>query len=279
MKYAIILALAIANNLSFAAGALENPVSGGTESGIGVISGWHCTAKEITATIDAKDFGKAGMGTGRGDAASICGRFDSGYSLLFNYNQLTPGSHTLHLYADGQLLESRQFNTVQSGGAEFVTGLSKSVTIPDFPAPGKTSSLQWSQAKQSFVITGVAETPSQGVDMSSLVGAYTQTLSVSASGSSCKSYNVFSGSASATFNLTTNGSGATIVGYIYSDACTYHLSYVSGNSASGFNLSGTEKCSSGLSANVTASSLRMSGGRLYGTFTASLPGCTQTTSL
>ncbi len=89
----------------------------------------------------------------------------------------------------------------------------------------------------------------------------------------------FSGTASATFNLTTSGSGATIVGYIYSDACTYNLTYVSGNSASSFNMLGTEKCSSGLSANVTASNLRRSGNKLYGTFTASVPGCTQTTSL
>ena len=126
MKYAIILALAMVNSLSFAAGstensvtgeteseigiisgwaagALENPVAGGTESGIGVISGWHCTAKEITASIDSESFGKAGVGTGRGDAASICGRFDTGYSLLINYNQFTPGNHTLNLFCSERI--------------------------------------------------------------------------------------------------------------------------------------------------------------------------------
>ena len=98
--------------LAFAQGSLENPVAGSTESGIGVISGWHCTASNITVTIDGASLGKAGSGTGRGDTASICGRSDTGYSLLFNYNELTPGSHNISAYADGQLLETRQFNTV-----------------------------------------------------------------------------------------------------------------------------------------------------------------------
>ena len=283
MKYQLAgftLLAAIIPGLAYATGALENPVSGATESGIGVISGWNCTATEITASIDGIDYGRAGTGTGRLDTLSICGHSHTGYSLLFNYSQLQPGAHTLNLYADGQLLETRQFNTVQSGGAEFVTGLSKTVTISDFPATGKSSSLQWSQAKQSFVVTGVTETPSTGgVDMSSLTGAYTQTLYISASGSSCASYGAFSGSTSATLNITTSGNSATIMGYISTDACTYNLSYVSGNSTSGFNLTGKEQCTSGLVANVSLSNFRRSGNRLYGSVTASLPGCTQTGSL
>jgi hypothetical protein len=271
--------LAAIPSLSFATGALETPVSGNTESGIGVISGWHCTASNITVSIDGASLGKAGTGTGRGDTASICGQSNTGYSLLYNYNSLTPGSHTLDLYADGQLLESRQFNTVQSGGAEFVTGLSKSVAISEFPSSGKTATLQWSQAKQGFVVTGITGATNTGVDMSSLIGAYTQTLRVSVSGNSCANYGAFSGNATATLNLTASGSSATVMGYIYSDACTYNLTYVSGNSTSGFNLTGTERCTSGLATNVTASNLYRSGSKLYGTFTASLPGCTQTASL
>lgn len=142
--------------LSFALGSLENPVAGSTESGIGVISGWHCTATNITATIDGASLGKAGSGTGRGDTASICGRSNTGYSLLFNYNDLTPGSHSISVYADGQLLETRQFNTVQSGGAAFVTGLVSRWTLAGFPSSGKTASIDWSQSKQSFVVTGIS---------------------------------------------------------------------------------------------------------------------------
>ena len=85
---------------------------------------------------------------------SICGRTDTGYSLLFNYNDLAPGSHSISAFGDGQLLETKQFNTIQSGGSAFVTGISKTATISDFPSSGKTATLQWSQAKQNFVITG-----------------------------------------------------------------------------------------------------------------------------
>ncbi|MHB1290882.1 MAG: hypothetical protein ACYCY5_01645 [Sulfuricella sp.] len=266
-------------SLSFAQGALENPVAGSTESGIGVISGWHCTASNITASIDGASLGKAGNGTGRGDTASICGRADTGYSLLFNYNALPPGGHTISLYADGQLLETRQFNTIQSGGAEFVTGISKTATIADFPSSGKTATLQWSQAKQSFVVTGISGGGSGAVDMSSLQGAYTQSISVSVSGSSCASYGAYSGSTSATFNLTTSGNTARVLGYTSSSACDYNLSYVSGNSTSGFNMNGSVACGSGPTRSVTASNLRKTNNRLYGTIIESVPGCTQAISL
>lgn len=270
-------------SLAYAQGALENPVAGGTESGISVISGWNCTAGSIAVKIDGASLGNAGIGTGRGDTASICGRSDTGFSLLFNYNSLTPGSHTLSLYADGQLLETRQFNTVQSGGAEFVTGLSKTATVADFPSTGKTATLQWSQAKQGFVVTGISGGgASSTVDMSSLQGSYNQTISFSVSGSSCATYGTYSGysgTTSAKFVLGASGNTVTVMGYTATDACTFNLSYVSGNSTSGFNLSGSESCTSGLSSNVATTNLRKANNRLYGIITESLPGCTQTISL
>lgn len=70
--------------LSFAEGLLENPVVDSTESGIGVISGWHCTATRIDIIIDGLSAGKAGSGTSRNDTTGICGRSGSGYSLLYN---------------------------------------------------------------------------------------------------------------------------------------------------------------------------------------------------
>ena len=154
----LILALALCSMIpvSFAQGNLENPVAGSTESGIGVISGWHCTATNITAIIDGISLGKAGSGTSRGDTASVCGRSNTGFSLLYNYNDLTPGSHSISVFADGQLLETRQFNTVQSGGAAFVRELVSSWSLPNFPSFGKTATIQWSQAKQSFVVTRVS---------------------------------------------------------------------------------------------------------------------------
>lgn len=271
----ILCAMAAIPSLSYAQWALENPVAGSTESGVGVVSGWHCTSSNISVEIDGVSHGKAGGGTLRTDTESVCGRTDTGYSKLFNYSKLTPGSHTISVYADGQLLETRQFNSVQSAGAEFVTGLSKTGTVSDFPSSGSTTTLQWSQAKQSFVVTGIS---GGAVDMSSLQGSYSQSISVSVSGSSCSSYGAYSGITSATFNFTTSGSTARVMGYTSADACDFSLSYVSGNSTSGYNLSGSVSCNSGLSASVTTSSLRKISNRLYGTVTESLPGCTQTIS-
>jgi hypothetical protein len=263
-------------SLTFAQGVLENPVAGSTESGIGVISGWHCTASIITVTIDGASLGKAGNGTSRNDTVSVCGRSDTGYSLLFNYNDLTPGSHNISAYADGQLLETRQFNTVQSGGSAFLTGISKTATISDFPSSGRTATLQWSQAKQSFVITGITDVSGSGaVDLSSLQGTYNQSISSSISGSSCAIYDISPGNSNVTLTLTTSGNTATVT----SDSCTYNLSYSSGNSTSGFNFSGFVSCNSGLSGSVTVVSLRKASDRLSGTVTGFLPGCTQTISL
>lgn len=265
--------------LSYAQWALENPVAGGTESGISVISGWHCTSSNISVEIDGVGLGKAGGGTLRTDTVSVCGQAETGYSRSFNYNKLTPGSHSISVYADGQLLETRQFNTVQSGGAEFVTGLSKTVTIFDFPSSGKTATLQWSQAKQSFVVTEISEGGSGVADMSSLYGSYTQVINVSAFGSSCSIYGASSGSTTETFYVTTSGNTTRIMAYTSTSACDFNLTYVSGNSTSGFNLSGSGLCSSGLPASVSISNLIKDNNQLHGTITQSLPGCTQVLSL
>jgi len=154
----LILASALCStiHLSFAQGNLENPVAGSTESGIGVISGWYCTATNITVTVDGASLGKAGSGTSRGDTASTCGRSNTGYALLFNYNDLTPGSHNISVFADNQLLETRQFNTVRSGGVPFATGLVSGWSLSNFPSAGETASIDWSQAKQSFVVTSIS---------------------------------------------------------------------------------------------------------------------------
>lgn len=267
----IVCLIAAIPSLTSAQGVLENPVAGSIESGIGVISGWHCTASDITASIDGRPLGKAGSGTSRNDTASVCGRADTGYSLLYNYNILAPGSHTISLYADGQLLETRQFNTVQSGGAEFVTGMSKTTTISDFPASGKTATLQWSQAKQSFVVTGISG--DNAVDLASLQGISSASGSVSASGISCAGF--FTGSVSTSVALTTSGNTATM--WFQGDVCVYSLSYVSGNSTSGFNFNGSVSCDS-FSTSVTGTSIRKLGDQLHGTITEFWPSCTQTIS-
>lgn len=141
-----------------AQGYLENPVAGSTESGIGLVSGWHCTAKEVTVLVDGVALGKSGVGSVRNDTNSVCGHVNTGFSLLYNYNKPEAGPHEITVYADGQLLEKRAFNTVRSGGMPFLEGRSNITAIPNFPQNGNSTVVQWSQAKQSFVVIGAADT-------------------------------------------------------------------------------------------------------------------------
>lgn len=283
----IILAsiLCFATSFSFAQGSLENPVAGSTESGIGVISGWHCTATNITATIDGTSLGKAGSGTSRGDTTGVCGRSNTGYSLLFNYNDLTPGSHNISVYADGQLLETRQFNTVQSAGASFVTGLVSAWDLSGFPSSGKTATIQWSQAKQSFVVTGIV---GGIVDMSSLNVNIPLTINGNqilgdAIGTNCAKYNKYSGTLSLGLHVIANGNSLTVYSHTYEDTCQFNLTYVSGNSTSGFNLKGSVSCNSGLTAsNVSATNIKNASNStspMGGVVTIPYPGCTEIISL
>lgn len=243
-----------------------------------MISGWNCTANTIRIEIDGQSLGNAGIRTGRGDTASICGRSDTGFSLLFNYNSLSPGAHTLKFYADGALIETRQFNSVQSGGTEFLSGASKSVTVSDFPSTGRSATLQWSQAKQGFTVTDVQggtttpATPSNpNASVSLLRGSYYQTIISSVTGSSCPA----SGGTSYE-SITVTTIDATVI--IGTSDCTFTLDYQSGDNSAGFSLKGSEMCSNGVTfSNVTVTGLKkLTSTSITGKATAVIPGCTLT---
>lgn len=151
---------------AIAQGALENPQPGGTESGIAAITGWHCTAKTIEVRIDGASVGPAGAGTSRADTAAVCGRTDTGFSLLYNYALLKGGTHRVDVYADGVAFGSATFNA-GGLGTEFLTGAAASHRVTDFPVRGTGTRLTWSQPRQGFVVTGTE--PLTG---GALVGSY-----------------------------------------------------------------------------------------------------------
>jgi hypothetical protein len=140
-------------------GALENPAPNGIESGIGVISGWHCTGKDIEFRIDGASLGRAGSGTSRKDTEAVCGRSDTGFSLLFNYNLLSQGTHRIEALADGMVFAASEFRVGTLDG-EFLTNLSRPITVPDFPGRGTSANMRWAQSKQNFVIEGSGPTNS-----------------------------------------------------------------------------------------------------------------------
>lgn len=155
--------LSLAAGVARAQGNLENPAPDGSESGIGLISGWHCGASRIEVGFDGGPLTKAAYGTSRGDTASVCGDTDNGFGLLYNYNLLGPGTHTARAYADGVLFATRTF-TVTTLGGEFIPGLSKTALVPNFPGPGQGAVVTWQESKQNFVIERLTTVPAPGFD-------------------------------------------------------------------------------------------------------------------
>ncbi len=135
-------------------GTLENPSPGSFQSGIGLFSGWVCDAQKVEIEINARLTLKAGYGTIRSDTAGVCGDTNNGFGLLFNWNLLGDGTHTVRALADGREFGRAGF-TVTTLGAEFLTGVSGTYRLPNFPRQGMDVIVEWQQASQNFVITGL----------------------------------------------------------------------------------------------------------------------------
>ena len=137
---------------------LGNPAPGSFQSGIGVLSGWVCEAETVELVFEtatgATFTEEAGYGTERLDTEGKCGDTDNGFGLLFNWNRLDDGQHTVRALADGEEFGHSTF-TVTTLGEEFVRGLRKTHEIADFPAEGQTTTVEWQQGQQNFVIIGV----------------------------------------------------------------------------------------------------------------------------
>ncbi len=137
-------------------GMLENP--GSFQSGIGLISGWVCEAEAVTIEIEQESGAvvelAAAHGTERADTVDACGDTDNGFGLLFNWNLLGDGEHTVMALADG--LEVGWVTVrVTTLGEEFVRGAEGTCVVADFPTDGETVTLEWQESQQNFVITGV----------------------------------------------------------------------------------------------------------------------------
>ena len=96
----------------------------------------------------------AAYGTERLDTEEMCGDTDNGFGLLFNWNLLEAGEHTVTAYVDGAEL-GRATVTVTTLGAEFVRGVEGECMAEDFPALGQTVTLEWQEGLQNFVIVAL----------------------------------------------------------------------------------------------------------------------------
>ena len=84
----------------------------------------------------------------------MCGDTDNGFGVLFNWNRLGDGEHTVIALVDGVEL-GRAVVTVTTLGQEFLRGAEGECVVEDFPSPGEAVTLEWQQNQQSFVITAV----------------------------------------------------------------------------------------------------------------------------
>jgi hypothetical protein len=132
-------------------GSLENPQPNSAVSGNSLISGWVCTATQITLLVNGSISFPAAYGTPRGDTRTTCGDDDNGFGVLVNWNELGPGTHEVVAFADGVEF-GRATVSVATFGVPFLTGASGTATIP---FNGRNVTLIWVEKLQNFVISGV----------------------------------------------------------------------------------------------------------------------------
>ena len=112
------------------AAVLENPAPRSFRSGVSAISGWACDTEEIVIEINGEPL-TAAYGTIRGDTAAVCGDTDNGFSLLWNWNNLGDGTHTVLARIDGVPF-ARSSVTVTTFGDEMLGDEEKATFTRDF---------------------------------------------------------------------------------------------------------------------------------------------------
>ena len=132
-------------------GMLENPQPASAVSGISTVSGWVCTASQVTIKIDGSIIIPATYGTPRADTRASCGDDNNGFGLLINWNNLSAGTHQVVAFADG-IEFGRATVTVTTLGTNFLRGASGTYVVP---FDGHSVTLKWEESLQNFTISGV----------------------------------------------------------------------------------------------------------------------------
>lgn len=149
-----------------ATGNLENPSPGGYRSGVSVISGWACSANDVTIAIYDSDGEQvermnAGYGTSRRDVqmAERCDHDSElvGFGLTYNFNLLSAGEYTIRALADNQRIGEQSFTIVHVSDDPFDEDLMGMCTAEDFPEAGYETELMWEESIQNFVIHEVMD--------------------------------------------------------------------------------------------------------------------------
>ncbi len=153
-------------------GNLDEPASGSTRSGIGLVRGWVCqdAGDGVEIRIMNSDGTRAATftapyGSERGDVdvRAECGRMDRdaranvGFAAQFNYNLLPAGTYTIEAFVGREQIglnndQTNTFRVVRIGGEFEIRLRSGRIPVEDFPRQGDTTILEWDQPSQNFQI-------------------------------------------------------------------------------------------------------------------------------
>lgn len=146
------ITLYLSSATAFAAGQLENPRADSNQSGIGIVSGWHCDASVIEIVFDDRPPLIAGSGTTRADTEATCGDSDNGFGLLWNYSLLGEGYHRVRAYADGVEFADSGFTIGVVSDGTYQVDLTGNFHLQDFPQAGDLTSIAWTESTQNFTV-------------------------------------------------------------------------------------------------------------------------------
>ena len=152
-KLAIQFAALLAAGQALAQSALEIPQPGSTQSGISIVSGWHCEAGRVEVAFDGGERIAVAYGTTRADTRGPCGDDNNGFSLLWAYNLLGSGTHEVVAYADGVEFGRATFNVTDISNKDFLRDRSAETRVGVFPDFEHDVVLKWQEANQNFIIS------------------------------------------------------------------------------------------------------------------------------
>lgn len=150
-------------------GNLENPSPDSAASGVGIISGWVCEARdlavEVMTTLEdgteiVVDQQPIPYGSNRPDTQGVCGDQENGFGLLYNWGNLGAGDYTVVAWVDrgsGWEELGRSAVSITMLGEPFMEDLEGEYVLEDFPSPGQSVVVEWEQSLQNFVITEYRE--------------------------------------------------------------------------------------------------------------------------
>ena len=139
---------------------VEVPEPDQTMSGASFFSGWKCDQGALTGSVDGGPrFPLAGL-MQRDDTRKVCGDTNNGWIAQFNFNRLSPGTHTFEAFDGATAFAAVTFEVVHFG-EEFKRGVTGAgvASLSD----GSTADLTWAQNLQAFVVTGTDADPDSAV--------------------------------------------------------------------------------------------------------------------